>query len=70
MSVFIETNSESLFKHGEVACAEIRWRSFLARAMLRRSFWPTGSGSGVKANILSTLTSKIAATMLSEGADI
>ncbi len=66
MSIYVETAFESLNKHEEELCGDhvdiIRTPEFVLAVLA------DGLGSGVKANILATMTSRIISSMMSSGA--
>jgi len=68
LSFFVEEKNASLIKSGETLCGD-----YVAVRRTPNSFIAVlsdGLGSGVKANILATLTAKIASTMLANGSSL
>ena len=68
MSIYIDTEWASLAKAGEELCGDHVEVVRTAEALV--AVLADGLGSGVKANILSTLTAKIIATMVKNGATL
>ena len=68
MEMYVDIACRSLFRYGEELCGDKAQITTTENSVI--AVLSDGLGSGVKANILSTLTSSILATMLHEGAAI
>ena len=68
MSQLVEITTDSLSKAGEELCGD--WVKVVTTPDALIVALSDGLGSGVKANILATLTAEIAATMLEQGIGI